>query len=264
MSERNLIYTIAFDPAGYCAHQGMAKILVSSLLRTYFSGDILVFRNSAEPLFHLERGGLSEIFIDSINDDPGETTDIAWRWKYRARHYFDASQYDRVMFIDADCIALRNIDHLLEGHWDITYQQERSEPITTSDFNGYLTEKEMDSLRRPGINSGSFAIRGRIFDSVMEHWEKVHEGPALRQTTFLEQSAWNRVILDTVYKTRVFERDAIMFPCRRESEFSNYLDAGVLHAQGVGIVEKMRFLFGTYAHTFQFDENLTLLRLLEP
>jgi hypothetical protein len=264
MSGRTLVYTIAFDPSGSPAHRGMAKILVSSLLRTYFSGEILVLRNSTEPLFHMERGGLTEVLIDSVQDDPGETTDTAWRWKYRARHYFDASQYDRVMFIDADCIALRNIDHLLEGDWDIAYQPERGEPITTSDFNGYLSGEEMSSMSRPGINSGAFSIRGTIFNAVMEHWEKVHEGLASRPTTFLEQSAWNRVILDTIYKTKAFERDGIMFPCRRESAFSNYLDASVLHAQGVGTLEKMKFLFGTYAHTFQFDDNLTLLNLLEP
>lgn len=264
MSGSSLIYTIAFDPPGSPAHRGMAKILISSLLRTYFSGEILVLRNTTEPLFHMERGSLTEILVDSVQKDRGETTDTAWRWKYRARHLFKASQYDRVMFIDADSIALRNIDHLLEGNWDIAYQPERGVPIATSDFYGYLNPAEMKTLKRFGINSGAFAVRGAIFDSVMEHWEKVHEGPVFRQTTFLEQSAWNRVILDTHHKVHAFERDGIMFPCQKESEFSNYIDASLLHAQGVGTLEKMKFLFGTYAHTFQFDDNLTILKLLEP
>ena len=54
----HLAYTVAFDPPGSPGHSSMAKMLASSLLRTYFGGDIIVFRNSPEPLFRVERKGL--------------------------------------------------------------------------------------------------------------------------------------------------------------------------------------------------------------
>ena len=58
----NLAYTIAFDPPGSPGHRMMAKMLASSLLRTYFGGDILIFRNSPDPLFRVERKWLEEIY----------------------------------------------------------------------------------------------------------------------------------------------------------------------------------------------------------
>ncbi|MEZ5301897.1 MAG: hypothetical protein R3F11_14805 [Verrucomicrobiales bacterium] len=32
-----------------------------------------------------------------------------------------ADAFDKVLFLDCDCLALRNIDHLLEGDWDIRF-----------------------------------------------------------------------------------------------------------------------------------------------
>lgn len=41
-ARRNLVYTVAIDRPGQTGHRNMAKMLVSSLLRTRFSGDIMV------------------------------------------------------------------------------------------------------------------------------------------------------------------------------------------------------------------------------
>ena len=43
----------------------MAKLLCSSLLRHFWSGEIVVFRNFPEPLFPVERKGLEEVFVDT-------------------------------------------------------------------------------------------------------------------------------------------------------------------------------------------------------
>ena len=59
--KRNLVYTLALDPAGATGHRNLAKMLVSSLLRTRFSGDILVFHNSPAPLFMVAREGVREV-----------------------------------------------------------------------------------------------------------------------------------------------------------------------------------------------------------
>ncbi|MGI8605403.1 MAG: hypothetical protein ACR2OZ_20710 [Verrucomicrobiales bacterium] len=50
---RHLAYTVAFDAPGSPGHRMMAKMLASTLLRTYFDGDVIVFRNSPDPLFRV-------------------------------------------------------------------------------------------------------------------------------------------------------------------------------------------------------------------
>ena len=61
---RNLIYTLALDYVETTAHRNLAKLLVSSLLRTRFSGDILVFHTSPAPLFMVAREGVREVVLD--------------------------------------------------------------------------------------------------------------------------------------------------------------------------------------------------------
>jgi hypothetical protein len=55
-------------------------MLVSSLLRTYFTGDIVVFRNSPNPLFLVERKGLEEIYVDTDQLAGMEGAEDAWCW----------------------------------------------------------------------------------------------------------------------------------------------------------------------------------------
>ncbi len=49
--KKNLIYTIAFDSPNTEGYRFLGKMLASSLLRTFFTGDVVVFRNTPMPLF---------------------------------------------------------------------------------------------------------------------------------------------------------------------------------------------------------------------
>ncbi len=110
--KRNLAYTIALDIKDSPAQRMMAKMLASSLLRTYFNGDLVFFRNNDKPIFQVERAGLTEVQIETKDFWWVEEQENAWRYKFRVRHLIDANQYDKVIFLDADCLALRNLDHL--------------------------------------------------------------------------------------------------------------------------------------------------------
>ena len=83
----NLIYTGVFDPPGSEGCRILAKMLVSSLLRTGFYGDILVFRNSEAPLFLVERKGLEECTIETPEIHGKAGAELAWCWKYKVREY---------------------------------------------------------------------------------------------------------------------------------------------------------------------------------
>lgn len=284
LTKPNLIYTIAIDPPGYGGTRQLAKMLAASLVRTYFSGEVVVFRNSEQPLFLTPRQGLEEIYIEipemkaivsngpdgadaigrpwlegtdalyqsSVEHERGQRAPAAVRewgkeeadalarvamsWKYRARHYIDAKRYGWVMFVDADCLALRNLDHLLPPlHWgekgarleddvrqtvnqpyrgefsapiiglcesgdaDILYQPECGRSATEDVFSAYLSDsvgQNMASRKGYGINSGTWAVRGEYYQEVMVAWEKIERSPPRIMTQWTEQGAWNRLIFE--------------------------------------------------------------------
>ncbi len=298
----NLLYTLALEQAGAPGHRMLGKLLASSLLRTFFDGEVVVFRNSAVPYFQVERKGLREVEVGSPQvAEGGSFAREAWNWKYLARKELDVHGYDKVLYVDADCLALRNVDHLLEGDWDIAYQPE-THAVHHEVFNAYLTNAEMqESLRVAsnrkrgddeegvsgravptpwrGINAGTFAIRSGIFHEVMDEYERIHAQEPQRKGDFAEQGAWNRLIRDARagtpglggqlpaplrgLKVRPFEAGEIMFPIAQETNYATYKDAALVHALGMGMKDKMRFLFGLYMGTFFFDENGMMLNLLE-
>jgi hypothetical protein len=127
---KNLVYTIAFDAPNSESYRFLGKMLASSLLRTFFTGDIMVFRNSPAPLFLVERKGLEEVYLETPPLHGQERAEWAWGWKYKVAELIDPEPYDKVLFLDCDSLALRNIDHLLEGTWDIRYQPERGKAMS--------------------------------------------------------------------------------------------------------------------------------------
>jgi len=130
-----LLYTVAFDPPGRKEHRTMARMLVTGLLRSYFSGRIVIFRNQPEPVFKVERRNVEEIYVEGEDQDRNERMSF----KFRARHWLQVDDVQAVGFIDADCAALRNVDHLFPDEaWDILYQTEPGRKITQPVFNGYL------------------------------------------------------------------------------------------------------------------------------
>ena len=100
---RVLIYTIALDAEGQTIQRTMAKILVSSLLRSYYTGDMLVLHNGNAPLFRVERKGVEEMMLRM--PDGADLMTEGCHLKYRARQWIPGG-YDWVCFLDCDMIAL--------------------------------------------------------------------------------------------------------------------------------------------------------------
>jgi len=260
---RNLVYTIAFDPPGSSGHRTLAKMLASSLLKTYFSGDILIFRNTEAPLFLVERKGLEEIYIETEPLHGTLAAQHSWTWKYRVAELIDPSGYDKVLFVDCDSLALRNIDYLLEGNWDIAYKPETGLPISSPQFNCFLTAEEMDSLWCDGVNSGTIAVRGSKFHEVMREWERIDTSEPPRPRVCSDQASWNRLILDTPLKIRTFPLNSVLFPMYLNPHFPEYSQAALVHNLGGNIVEKIHFTFGLYMQNFYCDPSAMFLQFLE-
>jgi hypothetical protein len=251
----------------------MARMLAASLTRSHFDGDIVIFHNWKEPIFRVLRHGLHEFYLEVPEIHGHDGAAEAWCWKYRVRQWLNAAAYDKVLFLDADCLALRNIDHLLEGDWDIAYQPERERKISCPQFSCFLSDEERDTLKRPGVNSGTLAVRGGIFEDVMAEWERIDEGEPPQGRVCSDQGSWNRLLLDNAlywqgnasprWRARSFERGEVQFPMYLHPKYGDYKDASLVHCLGGDTQDKLKFMFGLYMSTYFWDEASTLTTFLD-
>ena len=277
----HLAYTIAMDPPGSGGHRTMAKLLGLSLVRTMFTGDLIIFRNSRDPIFLVERKGIYEVYVEAPELRGLENAEEAWCWKYRVRNqvqsWLGQRRYDKVLFLDVDSLVLRNPDHLLEGDWDIAYQPEAGMNINLPQFSCFLTEDERSRLHQSGINSGTLAVHSPKYSDVMREWERIDTGSTQRWRACSDQGSWNRLIIDCgrrmgeadgscsrlPWRVKRFERDGIMFPLYLQPKFSDFTDGTILHCLGGDTRQKIRFMFGMYMSTFFCDDTAMFLHLLE-
>ena len=247
----------------------MAKMLVSSLLRTMWSGDIIVFTNQELPLFPVGRPGLREIFCEQPQwnshdpDDIQECLRNALEWRFKSHHLIDETKYEKIAYFDCDCVCLRNIDHLFVNNRDVLIQEERGRPIQDDVFSGYLTPEEISTLRRDGINAGSIAIKASLFHDFMEEWQKIYEAEPRQHSEFRDQTALNRLLLDSKINIGKFERGEICFPFHLDTRYQDFKDAALLHMVGEGQKEKIDFAFAQYMAAFFNDGHGVFLDFLE-
>ncbi len=219
---------------------------------------------------------------------------MAWKPRGRA-HIPQPEQYEWIVFLDSDCLMLRNIDHLLEERpgVDILFQPEPGRYLTEGPFCAYLTAEERETFSaqqqrhnevlsvkprrrnrffspagggRYGINSGTWAVRGHCYREVMEAWDRIQQSPPAMPGIWTEQGAWNRLILDAPglgLRAEPFEPHEIQFPVHLDKDWELYKDAAIVHCLGVNNLEKIEFMFGLYMQRFFHDPACTLLTVLD-
>jgi len=246
----NLCYTLALDRPGQDFHRRMTRLLVTSLLLTQWHGKIMVFRNHPRPVLPEGHPAVTEVLLDLL---PSEDFHETVSWKYRVKDQLDLTGIAKVLFVDCDCLALRSINHLMLGSWDI-YTAPEPGRLTEYPFNGYLTEEEMQSLRAlPGLNSGNWGVRASRYKEVMAAWEAIDRSKRLRGTTNQNQHSWNRLILDTPLRHRHFARGELQFPFLHGAHYLSYRRAALVHACDRSAKEKLSLLFGLWMDVFGRD-----------
>ncbi len=253
----------------------------------------MVFRNSPAPLFLVERKGLEEVFLDTPDMYGQARAEFSWCWKYRVAPLIEnAADYGKVLFVDCDSLALRNIDHLLEGEWDVRYQPERGKQGNGKSFNAFLTDEEMElAAKRDGANSGTLAVRGAIFHEVMEEWQRIDEEVAVRDSGFRDQASWNALLpgrceagsaaasphlasspaggdesevqLRAPWRAEPFPRGEVQFPGYLDPHYTSYTKAALTHNILPDTKEKIEFTFGLYMRTFYCDPTGLFFSMLE-
>ena len=243
-------------------------MLVSSLLRTRFSGDIMVFHNSPSPLFMVAREGVREVHlrVQEGGWPDGDFVAYAQSCKHGVAAHIDMAAHDRIMFIDCDALALRNIDHLFSGAWDLAVTVENGSRIQEYGYGGYLTKRERNSIKRDGMNSGTWVVSAERCAELLRRWRKVESRPPPDRLCLREQSAFNRVALNWDGVLHEWPRGEIALPLvtGHLTSYPQYKDAAIVHAaSGHPTDYKLRFLFSIFAGRFLFDSQLTLFNITE-
>jgi hypothetical protein len=234
----------------------------------------MVFRNSPQPIFLVQRQGIEEVYIETPGVSGQELANLAMAWKPKAREYLPPlDRCGKVLFIDADSVCLRYVDHLLDGDgWDIRYQTEPGRTNRDGVFNGYFTGAEhgpAGAALRDGINSGTWSVRAECYTDVMLEWEKIMARKMTAESIWREQGAWNRLILDQVrkrepkWRVEKFEAHEVQFPLHLDKDWKRYKDAAILHCMGGTTRDKLEFMYGMFMQKFFFDEAMTFLNILE-
>jgi len=276
----NLIYTVAFDLPGWRGSRTMAKLLCSSLLRGFWSGRIVVFRNFEQPLFPVERKGLEEVYIQTRDFGTGRDAgkkclEAALQARFRAAEWIDRPEdYEWIAYLDADCLALRDVEHLFASDADLLVQPENGRSMRREMvFNGYLEDRDATTDRQPlgrnawigreGINAGTFAVRGNKYADLMSEWRRIFESEPPRHADFRDQTAFNKLLLETGLRVQTFERGEIMFPFHIDTSFLNYREAALLHFVGGKTRDKVDLAFALHMMRTYGEEGGLFLDLLE-
>jgi len=265
-----LIYTIAYDCVGATLYRTLAKLLASSIIRSGSDCKIVIFHNGEEHLFRLGRPQVSEEGINLVDHDLFITSDNIevvpeqrWSLKHRVSSILlDEFEWDRLLFIDADCLVTGSLEGIVNGDFELAVYREPNQCITQYNFNCFLTEEEVQTLQVEGINSGIFCIDRSIAKDFFEAWGDAERQLGHRRRSCTDQAAFNRVVLDHNYKLHDFSH-LVSMPFHTDQSRRSAAGTCITHWVGAAGFQKLKASFGLFMETYFFDPSLTFFNLLE-
>ena len=146
-------------------------------------------------------------------------------------------------------------------------------PLVQLKFPGHAEPHRGTDPCNTGVNSGTLAVRGAIFEDVMAEWERIDEGEPPQGRHCSDQGSWNRLLLDHAtrwtssvaprWKAIPFERGEVRFPMYLHPKYGDYKDAALVHCLGGDTRDKLKFMFGLHMSTFFWEDASTMVSLLE-
>lgn len=232
----NLVLTAILDSHVSRQWRSCGKLWAASLLRHQWKGAIRIARNFPQPLFPVARTDLREAdFVPPL----GKATTKVVKWKSLAREHqlaaagriAVAEEYDWILLADADCIAIRNLDHLFVGEGDLLVSRSGSVP-----------------------DPGFVAVRGsRLPDFVK----------GLRAAGGLTEAGLAAVVQSDTWKVREFERGEVLRPNDTGVTLADLAQAAVIHFSGMKEEEKHQLAFAFHMMAVYGDADGLFFDMME-
>jgi hypothetical protein len=241
---RTLVVVAAFDPADTCWERLGTKLLVSSLLKSEFSGEIIVTSNFEHPLYMVERARLRERFISCrFHDHGGLLFDEKERDRQRqqancniAREITSSKDYDWIVFVRPSVIALKGFEHLLNSDSQV--------------------------LQYPyGVKADTsiFAVRANILGNIVAHWETMPSGNSGTETG---NSIFGRPLPPEI-RSRPFERGSITAIFDSSCNLEHTFESTFVELSGCNELTRYRFAFAIYMTKAYGDSNGLYLDIID-
>jgi hypothetical protein len=244
---------MAFDLSSTATTKG----LISSLLRSLFSGRITVFRNQEVPLFKVERKVVAEVVAKTTIVDMSEAA------KRRAKRelFYEHSSHLKpeprqwVMVADTGCLALRNIDHLIPS--------DASGPHAPPQVDFYWARAGKDEISNPAATPGLWAVRGEHLPLVLERWKEAWNGELEPAEASMDEEIWTRVVRELPLRKRAFEKGEVVAPRIGAVDWEAVSNAAFVTVPDWPEKEAWKFLQALYFGTYLGDETGLMLNILE-
>jgi hypothetical protein len=218
----------------------LGKISTSSLLRYFFNGDIVLWRNFQESLYPVARVGLHEIEStpDSLlykNDHFPECFSKT-RFQMAQSLLAYSKKYSWIIFATPGVLALRNWDHLFE------------DPDTD-----VLVSPRIDGLPIDSF----FAIRGAAYPHFLACWEEVHSHAGLEGTLLAS------ILQSRTFMVKNFEKGEVARPFLESIGIRDLMKAAVVDLSGGTPDEMTKLGFALHMMGTFGDKDGVFLDLLE-
>jgi hypothetical protein len=233
------------------------RLVSSSLLRSLFTGELVIFRTGEMPLYKVERAQVTEVPVEIPVSGNGEAE------KRRASREFlfnlctqikpEPRQW--VIVADPAGIALRNIDHLIPP-----------------DLPGPYAPPEVDFLwarvheggggPRDEAGPGLWAVRGEFLPLVLERWKAAWEAePNVGMAD--ERRIWSDVVRNLPLRKKAFERGEVVCPAVCAVDWRALCSAAYVSIPDWPETERWKFLQALYFVTYFGDETGMMVNVLE-
>ena len=235
-----LVCTVAMDAGRSPLHRWMAMLMISSLQRAGYADDVMLFTDSESEPFSLGRLRVEQVRIELHGALSGCDA------KFLALTEIPGG-YDRVKFLDADCLVLRDPAEFLASREAVVFSEEPLGKITDPVNNAYLTREEMRMLSRPAINSGVFAVPGGWLPDFAARWRSNAAVEPLREKFCADQPSFVRTLLDCGHPAAPFgDPFSVRFPECECARIQDFLASGAVHFCGIHSPAKLGRMLGFY------------------
>jgi len=232
----NLALTTVVDFKNSRQWRSCAKLWTASLLRHQWGGSIRVKRNFPQPLFPVSRADLQETAFTAMLGQ-AKTRDVDFKSISRssmldaAEKILDAENFKWILIADADCIALRNPDHLFVGDCDVLVSMINHAPD-------------------PGI----FAVRGSRFHEFVSF---------LKMCGGLTETGLCNLVRSNEWKIGEFERGEVLQPSNPNISLSDLGYASIIHFKGMKPEDKQRMAFAFHMMSIYGDKDGLFFDIME-
>lgn len=212
---RDLVYLVAIGAAEGRFLQAVEWCVTSLRRWGGYAGEVAVITDQAPHALPASvRAEATLVCVDESRlRDPAHARSAHDRYlvaRLRVHHLIDLAAYDRVLYVDCDVLAIRDIGPLLAGLDTFRYSRE-FQPMSAPMYSGCLTDAEMEEARwRRGINSGVFGAPAPYLGECLDRWQALLDTRPHAQA--YDQAALNALVLRGLIRARPLPAFSVGYP----------------------------------------------------